>query len=111
MRSLNYSHPKRLSHRLQISAGIRPDGFVYALAQEPVLAVLGFTLVIRKPQKIIVHILFHNITRENKLIFVGDKLGGLGQDSMWILPRKTYPGTVILSLSSGCMGPSSYFCR
>lgn len=68
---------------------------------------MGFTLVIRKPQKIIVHILFHNITRANKLIFIGDRLGGLGQDSMWILPRKTYPDTVILFLSFGFLGPSS----
>lgn len=77
------------------------------LSSGAVLAVLGFTLVIRKPLKIIVHILFHNITRANKLIFIGDKLGGLGQDSMWILPRKTYPGTVILFLSFGFLGPSS----
>lgn len=77
------------------------------LSSGAVLAVLGFTLVIRKPQKIIVHILFHNIIRANKLIFIGDKLGGLGQDSMWILPRKTYPGTVILFLSFGFLDPSS----
>lgn len=49
------------------------------------LDVLELTLIFRKPQKIVVHIMICNVINQTKLIFSGNKPGSFGPESIWIL--------------------------
>lgn len=51
------------------------------------LDVLELTLIIRKPQKVVVHRLYimnRNVIKQTKLIFSGNKPESLGQESTWM---------------------------